>query len=347
MLTFAIFSMRIAIMSRWNATCGVSVHSELIGREFLRMGHDLIIFSPYSSKDWHHQRIDVSDEKFVIRCYDEDGYINGEEILSRNFDVIIFEGLKHLPINELRKIFDEIKRKAKTVAVIHHQDSKEIDSLYKLDFDAIVVFDERYLNEVVPKEFHKKCFIIPFPFFEGYDVKPKRYEIFSDKILFFSFGKQPVHEYEIYLKVLNKLSNEYDIAYFVIKSYWKMNTGYKWLYIEERRPSLKEIYEYLKGADLHLIPKGHTNKVVVSSTLATTLASLCPVIVPNTRHFEMFMDYNPVLKFNNEEELRMKIKQVIEDDHLKKMLKDRMRKIVKKYSSKKIAKAFLKLFEKI
>ncbi len=334
-------------MSRWNTACGVSVHSELIGREFLHMGHDLIVFAPYFSNDWHHQRIDVEDEDFVVRCYDENGKIIDHEILSRSFDVIIFEGLKHMPLNEIRRIYDEIRKRGRTIAVVHHQDEKEIRALKELNFDAIVVFDERYLKEVVPKELHEKCHIIPYPFFEGYDVSPKRYEIFRNKILFFSFGKQPVEEYFVYLKVLNEISKRYDIAYFIIKSYWKMPVKYDWLHIEERRPSLKEIYMYLKGADIHLIPKSNTNKVVVSSTLATTLASLCPVIVPDTRHFEMFEDYNPVVKFKDEFELKRKIEELIEDKELREVLRKRMKNIVEMYSSRKIAEKFLELIRNL
>ena len=38
--------MKIAMMSRWNVPCGVSLHAELVGREWARMGHDLSVFAP-------------------------------------------------------------------------------------------------------------------------------------------------------------------------------------------------------------------------------------------------------------------------------------------------------------
>ncbi len=339
--------MKIAIMSRWNTACGVSLHSELIGRGFKERGYDVVIFAPFASRDWHHRRLNVRDEDFVYRCYDEDGYINKDIILAENYDVIIFEGLKHLPIEKLRSIFNDIRKKAKTVAVIHHQDEKEIRALYQLNFDCIVVFDSRYLQEVVPKNFHKKCYIIPYPFSEGYNVNPKRYHIFKDKILFFSFGKQPVHEHEIYINVLKNLRKKYDLVYFVIKSYWNLIPRYNWIYVEKKTISLKEAYEYLKGADFHLIPKSPTRKVVVSSTVAATLASLCPTIVPNTRHFEMFEDYNPVVKFNDEVELENKIIELIEEDEIRKGLITNMKKHVKMYSYKKIVNQYINLFKKL
>ncbi len=38
--------MKIALMSRWNTSCGVSIHAELVGREWIRMSHNLIVFAP-------------------------------------------------------------------------------------------------------------------------------------------------------------------------------------------------------------------------------------------------------------------------------------------------------------
>ena len=37
--------MKIAILSRWNTACGVSLHSELVGREWVKNGHGLTVFT--------------------------------------------------------------------------------------------------------------------------------------------------------------------------------------------------------------------------------------------------------------------------------------------------------------
>ena len=37
--------MNIGMMSAWNQDSGVSVHAELIGREWVKMGHRLSVFS--------------------------------------------------------------------------------------------------------------------------------------------------------------------------------------------------------------------------------------------------------------------------------------------------------------
>lgn len=38
--------MKIVMMTRWNIPCGVSLHAELIGREWVKMGHDLRVLAP-------------------------------------------------------------------------------------------------------------------------------------------------------------------------------------------------------------------------------------------------------------------------------------------------------------
>ncbi len=60
--------MKIAMLTRWNATCGVSVHAELVGRQWIK-NHDLTVFAPTLesvSGDYHH-RTTREDEEFVIR----------------------------------------------------------------------------------------------------------------------------------------------------------------------------------------------------------------------------------------------------------------------------------------
>ena len=36
------------MLSRWNTACGVSLHAELVGREWVKMGHKLTVFAPKS-----------------------------------------------------------------------------------------------------------------------------------------------------------------------------------------------------------------------------------------------------------------------------------------------------------
>ena len=65
--------MRIGVVTRWNATCGVAMHAWMIVKEFIEMGHEVTVFAPYveSANAWWHHRIIGEDEGFVIRCYHE------------------------------------------------------------------------------------------------------------------------------------------------------------------------------------------------------------------------------------------------------------------------------------
>ncbi len=41
--------MKIGMMSRWNASCRVSMYAELIGKIWIKMGHSLKVLAP---KEW-------------------------------------------------------------------------------------------------------------------------------------------------------------------------------------------------------------------------------------------------------------------------------------------------------
>jgi hypothetical protein len=86
--------MKIAMMSRWNATCGISAHAKLVGREWVKK-HDLTVFAPTleSATDWHHNPIEKGDEVFVIRGYEQPesmgktGWID-ERLWKEDYDVL-------------------------------------------------------------------------------------------------------------------------------------------------------------------------------------------------------------------------------------------------------------------
>ncbi|MFQ6125546.1 MAG: hypothetical protein ACE5R6_13235 [Candidatus Heimdallarchaeota archaeon] len=59
--------MKIAILSRWNTACGVSLHAELIGREFVKNGHSLAVFAP------NNIRPVGKDEDYINRCFSDEG----------------------------------------------------------------------------------------------------------------------------------------------------------------------------------------------------------------------------------------------------------------------------------
>ena len=339
----------IGILSRWNATCGISLHAELIGHEFIRLGYKLKVFAPYikSANKWWHHKILREDEVYIKRCYEEvapdstGGAIDKEAILSEEFDCLIIESYASLPYKAIEEIFPELKKKAKVIAVIHEGRRKDIK--YSLDnFDRVVVFDERY-KKMLGKS--AKVEIVPYPC--NPVVKSDR-RFAEDGLKFLTFGRQPSYEYYDYIKALDDLSKRYDFTYKVIRSDGLIPFKRPWLVQERRR--IDDVYPVLHSADLHLIPKRQTSYVVVSSTLCQCLGALVPTVVPDTRHFETLPEIEgvkPAIVYKDVDDLKEKIERVIEDEDYRRKVLRAAEKYVEENRSDKIAQTFLRLLDSI
>lgn len=342
--------MKIGIISRWNATCGVSMHAELIGREFLKMGHDLVVFAPYiqSASLWWHHKIIKDDEDFVIRCYEElkpdftGGWFDINAVLTESPEVLIVESYESLPYMHVEKLVKMLRGKAITIAVIHEGKRESIK--YDLSiFDTVVVFDERYVNEITYG--YDNVTIIPYP---CYPAKPGNRKFAEDILRFFSFGRQPVEEYVDFIKALDGLALKYDFEYRVVRSDGLLPFDRGWLKQEKKRLTNDEVYDYLHSSDIHLIPKGKTDRVVVSSTLCQCLGALIPTVVPNTRHFEILPEYNgvkPAVIFKNLNNLKKNLIKIIENKDYRKKIVKAAEKYVEENRCDKVALKFVKLFK--
>ncbi len=345
--------MRIGIISRWNATCGVSMHAELIGREFLKMGNDLIVFAPFiqSANRWWHHKIIREDEDFVVRCYEElmppdftGGWFDVNAVLNEDLDLLVVESYESLPYKYVEEIVKRLRGKIVTIAVTH--EGRREDIKYDLNlFDAVVVFDERYKREVVHG--YQNVVVIPYP---CHPIKTGNRRFAEDLLTFFSFGRQPVGEYYDFIRVLDDLASRYEFVYRVVRSDGLLPFSRKWLIQEQRRLTTEQVYEYLNSSDVHLIPKGNTRRVVVSSTLYQCLGALVPTIVPNTRHFEILPEIDgvkPAIVYKDLEDLKQKIIRVIEDEEFRREVINSAKRYVEENRSDKIASKFIKLFNVI
>jgi len=117
---------KVAILSRWNTACGVSLHAELVGREWVKEGHSLTVFAP------NNIRPVGEDEEWV-------------------------------PLEPLIRCFSQIKKKAKTVYVVHERRPPTNPLFYQFDWDAIVCFDDRYKSQWLSRFDEAKIHIIPYP----------------------------------------------------------------------------------------------------------------------------------------------------------------------------------------
>jgi len=359
--------MKIAIMSRWNATCGVSLHAELLARSLIKLGYKVAVFAPVlesANTDWHHLPINGEDEEWVYRVYEETddylfpsgGRIDKAFIQSTDYDILVVEGYQRFPVREFSKVARRIKERAKLVLVVHTGYVRDLEPFMRINWDSIVVFDERYLNEIV-KHFGevvvRKTSIIPYPHAVLDDIRAYRPEFTDDKILFISYGRQPVQEYLDYVRVLRKLAREYSLVYWVIRGSSKLPVSDPWIVQKVKRPTMRVILSYVMGADIHLLPKSETKAVVVSSTVAQSLYTGTPIVAPNTRYFENIpVDSNgigPILKYElgNTIDLYLKLKKIIEEESLREEIKRRAREYALMHSSEKVALMFIELFREI
>lgn len=95
--------MKIAILSRWNTACGVSLHAELIGREFVENGHNLTVFAPSNIRPVG------KDEHYVVRCFSDEGdpietFFYPEPFLDTDYEILVAERVGHVPLEPIRCI---------------------------------------------------------------------------------------------------------------------------------------------------------------------------------------------------------------------------------------------------
>ncbi len=57
--------MKIGMMTAWNQDAGPAIHAELVGREWVKMDHELRIFS-FLKSDFHGTAIVDQDEEYMF-----------------------------------------------------------------------------------------------------------------------------------------------------------------------------------------------------------------------------------------------------------------------------------------
>lgn len=352
--------MKIAIMSGWNVGSGSSVHSELIGREFAK-NNELVVFTFYKNS-FHGQNITGEDEDYVIRCFtkrgDENPIFDSQPILEEDYDVFIVEDLGMLPIEELKKIFPEIKKKAKTINVIHDGKNSDKPGFHDFEWDAVVCFDERYKQFLMEKYPEEKLHIIPYPstiLKEGNKKETReKLGLPLDKKIIFSFGRLPYYmDQEI--EVIDTLFNKYNLLWLSvtgnkkvvkkIKEIKEKRNGEISVEVREKDLNINELYDYLHASDALIFPKTSSLHVVVSSTIYQCLGSLCPIVARDSNFVKMFS--GEVLKYKDHYELESALEKCFSQGVNLENLKSSVKKYLNKYSSIQIAEMFKELAKKL
>lgn len=340
-------------MTPWNTSCGVALHAELVGREWVKMGHELNVLAPIEKET---QPVTNTDEPYVTRRYTMDReFIKGilkplsldpQPFLDLDYELLVVQNLELMPMQELLKLWPRIRDKAATVLVIHEGYLPPYPEFYAFNWDAIVCFDERYVIEFSKKFPPERIHIIPYPChaWQPGTKQAARIELGLplDKKIVLSYGIS-IHQHFVTLPVLEELSHVYDLMYLVLPAEGrsdiveKARARYGFMEVREMAPTVDELYTYLRAADALLLYKQSPN-IVVSSTAYLCAGSGCPTVISRGRYTEALGD--EVLKYSDFDELKEVLSNVFES---KRQNKAALTAFLDCYGATHIAQQFLDL----
>ena len=272
--------MKIGMMCLWNAANGPSIHAELLGRAWVKLGHQLKIFSARKHPD--ARPTFQEDEDFVIRHFGIDEVIpftratsfDPSPLLNEEYEIFVAQNVERLPAEKLLEVFPRIKKKAVTVQVVHEGKAPEDSLYYKFGWDAIVCFDQRYKDYLVKSFPAERIHIISYPYHPlklGNKKEARRkLRLSQDKKIVFSFGFRSKDVISV-LPYLNELTQEYPLRYVVIANpeseldeLYQAKKKYNFIDLKVKALPLDELYDYLYASDVLLI-QGVLPKVSGSS----------------------------------------------------------------------------------
>jgi len=346
--------MKIAIMAAWNTTSGVAMHAEPLGKELIKRGHKVIVFT-FVKNDYHGEGITAKDENYVIRCFGtrtNTNLLDPTPLLERDYDILLVEDLGMLPVDKLSNLMPVLKKKAKVIHAVHENRICDHSWFYKINWDKVVYFDHRqdFLKKIYPDAEY-----IPFPCFpmrKGDKKKSrKKLKLPLNKKIIYSFGHRGYHSY--YRDLPPKLKKN-SVLLNVIKPDYQM--------LEELDPvswrivrkvnvlSTQQFDDYLFASDAAILHKFQSRfHAVVSSTVYQALGAGCPIFVPSQSDF--FHDWqNEVFHYKDISALNKQLIALLTGRHKEEKRKaviSAAEKFVKAHSPVKTAEHFELIFEKL
>lgn len=340
--------MHIAMISAWNTDSGVAVHAEPIGKAWKEMGHELTIFS-HVQYDYHGEGFNAKDEDYVIRCIgtQRTNFLDPRPILTTNFDILVVQDLRMLPVENLSRIFPLIRNRARTVHIVHENKLPEETWFYQFLWDGVVYFDERqeFLKEVYPN-----AKLIPFPCFpirRGDKMEArKRLALPLDKKIIYIFCHRG---YEPFIRDLPKELYGQAILLFVVPPNYQMVERGRipsWMIIREEKVLSKERFDdYLFASDVLILHKFQSLYLgVVSSTAFQSLGAGCPIFVPALSDYFKPLE-NEVIHYHDIQDLHEQlVKLLFEDGNKERSLIDLADGFCSLNSPQIVAKRFIDFF---
>jgi len=354
--------MKIAMIGSWNSDSGAAVHAEFIGREWVKKGVDLKVFTFYRDS-FHGTALTKSvqeEEDYITRCFTvygiPDAKMDTKPILAADFDIFVAEDLGMIPMKDLLAVFPEIKKKAKTVNIIHDGELSDKPEFFKFDWDHVVCFDDRYydfLKKAYPEE---KLSIIPYPSYplEPGDKMKTREELGLplDKKIVLLFGQAARSSVNTTV-VLNHLSEKYDIQLLlvtegetVLEAFEAIRSKISFdLNIVKKSPDMELLYKYLHASDCMMYNKHSMGIAVVGSTVFQCMGAGCPIVALESNFVYPF--HKEVIKYRNYYELEDCLIDVFEEGPRYREQQASIREYLSRYSAGPTAEKFLELFREL
>ncbi len=341
------------MMSRWNIPCGVSLHAELIGRAWVQMGHSLQVLAPV---EWEGYRCDV-DELYVERCYmlrahrREKGFLfNPEPFLQQDGEVFVVQDLEILPMEDFIKVYPLIRKRSKTVFVVHEGEPPKDSVFYEFDWDTVVCFDERYKKFLKGIYSEDRIKIIPYPchpVMHGSKGEARlRLGLPFEKKIILHYGIGIYRHFHL-LPILERLNRNYPLILLTmthIKDWYDLfdavRARYPFIDLRKGDIPIRELYAYLHASDALLIHKDSAESIVVPSTVHLCLGSGCPILAYDTNFFETFN--GEVVKYS---ELEKALIDVFEGREKIRLTLQKAEQYARRNSSYEVAGKFIDLFE--
>lgn len=345
--------MKIGMMSAWNTDSGVSIHAELVGREWIKMGHDLTVFT-FIKDDYHGECLTRDrDENFVIRCFGTStntGYLNPTPIITRSYDVLVVQDLRMLPYDKISMIYPVLRKKSKAmVHVFHENHLPEEPWFYQIDWDAVIYFDKR---QDFIKDVYENSYYIPFPCApwreENQEKARRELGLPNDKKIVLVFAQRG---YKPYIPIIDKECS--NILFLILcnsKSSRNLEVYSRIPHVEVRiedNLTWQKLDKYSHASDAIILHKFENKGIaVVSSTAFQLLGTGRPILAP--KHSDYFHPLKDVVVFyENLLDLGNLISRILEDDSERKKIISKAKRFVEENSAEIVAKKYIKLFEKL
>jgi len=351
--------MKIGMMCLWNAANGPSIHAELLGRAWVKLSHQLKIFSAQKHPD--ARPTFQEDEDFVIRHFRIDEVIpftratsfDPSPLLNEEYETFVAQNVERLPAEKLLKVFPQIKKKAVTVQVVHEGKAPEDPLYYQFDWDAIVCFDQRYKDYLVKSFPAEKIHMIPYPYhpLELGDKEKARKDLKfrTDEKIVFSFGFRPADIVSV-LPALKDIANEYPLRYVIIANpesdvgeLREAKENYGFIDLQVRPLPIGELYTYLHASDALLIHRESSQKykAVVSSSVCQVLGAGCPILFHESNYIELLGD--EIIKYRNFEDMKAKLIDLFNS----RFDLNKIQSFLEEHKAERIAEKYLLLFESL